>query len=200
MNKKLLFSGILVFLLMFSFVGCSKKDGGSSGGGKETPASDFKYDISPVFKADGLDLIRILEYTGKGGKVVIPAEIEGIEVAEIGANAFLGEGKSGPGPGYDLTEVVIPGTVVIINLGAFSSCKKLTSVTIQRTYVALGPAAFYGCENLTTLNIPDKNDNPDIGANVLGPYGLDAEMIFYGCTKLPLKMRERLTAMGFTRF
>ena len=82
-----------------AFAGCEKGNanstgsGTSSSGGNEvkavqvqyTPVSDFKYDLTKDGKG-----IMIYDYTGKGGKVVIPPTIEDFPVVEIGKNAFSG--------------------------------------------------------------------------------------------------------------
>jgi hypothetical protein len=94
-----------------------------------------------------------------------------------------------------LTAVVIPASVKKIGDDAFSKCAKLTSVTIQGSGVTLGSTAFVSCTELAELNIPD-------GDNVLVPnineYGSTAYSVFGGCKKLPLAMRAKLNAMGFT--
>ncbi|MDR2600998.1 MAG: leucine-rich repeat domain-containing protein [Spirochaetaceae bacterium] len=208
MNKKLVFLAVLVSLLALVFGSCSKKDGSGGGGsvGRASPVSDFLYELVEATPEDGGDYVRITEYTGKGGKVVIPEKIEDYPVGEIGHSAFKGStydstrGSTG-GQGDNITEVVIPGEVFMIGSSAFANCKKLTSVTIQRTYVVIADFVFKDCENLTTLNIPDKNENPDIGTNVLVPtqnHGITlGQTAFLGCKKLPLKMRARLKEMGF---
>jgi hypothetical protein len=203
--------GIAVVLIV-TIIACNgkKEGGGSAGGGRAAPASDFSYELG---REGDYEYIRITKYTGKGGKVVIPEEIEGYDVGEIGRQAFAASYNtiSGyyEGTGDGITEVVIPGTVAIIGGSAFYNCSNLTKVSIGRTYVVVGMSAFSGCENLSELIIPDMNDNPErpeIGANVLAPEydeGINylvGQNAFSGCKKLPLKMRERLKAMGFVYF
>jgi len=72
MKKTFRFIGIvaLIVVIGLSMMSC----------GGENPASDFKYEMT----ADKSG-IQILEYIGKkGGKVVIPAKIEGFPVISIG--------------------------------------------------------------------------------------------------------------------
>jgi hypothetical protein len=202
-NRLLLMGAALVVMAALVLGAC----GGKKGGGRAAPASDFSYELA----RDGdLEWIKIIKYTGRGGKVVIPEEIEGYDVGEIGIEAFAGSWSSSvtgyhEGTGDAITEVVIPRTVFIIGHRAFSHCSNLTKVSIGRTYVVVGALAFVNCENLSELIIPDKNDNPEIGANVLAPeynklVGAVGSDAFNGCKKLPLKMRERLKAMGFIYF
>jgi hypothetical protein len=89
-NRNWLKGAAVVLIAVLALAACSgKKEGGGSGGsrssGKETPASDFSYDLS----SDGQG-IKITGYTGNGGKVVIPAKIEGMPMVEIGNNALHG--------------------------------------------------------------------------------------------------------------
>jgi hypothetical protein len=161
----------------------AKTASASKGGGKAAPASDFSYDAS----ADGKGVV-IKKYTGKGGKVVIPGEIEGLPVVELESRSFIGQNYDDPGA--DLTAVVIPASVKTINGLVFVSCPNLTSVTIQGSGVVIGGGAFASCTELAELVFPD-------GDKVLVPaeYGYDA---FKNCKKLPLAMRSKLKDMGFT--
>ncbi|GHV02557.1 hypothetical protein FACS189485_03300 [Spirochaetia bacterium] len=208
MNKKSIFSAMLVCLLALSlvFAACSgKKDGGGSGGGtvkassvgKAAPASDFNYDMSE----DGKGIV-IRKYTGKGGKLVIPAEIEGLPVVEFKSdNNFYGvfggeiidyNGNSqGPGPGAKITSVVIPASIKVVQGYSFSRNPSLTSVTFLGSNVELGSGVFSNCINLAELKFPD-------GENVLKPnQDVLAEYAFQFCTKLPLAVRSKLKDWGF---
>lgn len=53
----------------------------------------------------------------------------------------------------DLTEIMIPNSVVSIEYQAFSDCNSLTSITIPDSLTYIGTDAFSGCDNLTHLNI-----------------------------------------------
>jgi hypothetical protein len=200
MNKKTWLGALALMLALLTVLAAcgGKKDGegggadaaksasaasAPKGGGKAAPASDFTYDMSK----DGKGVV-IKRYTGKGGKVVIPGEIEGLPVVELGEDSFTGSNYDSPGA--DLTAVVIPASVKTIGPLAFSVCKKLTSVTIQGSGVTIGQSAFRGCTELAELNIPD-------GDKVLVP-GDYASSAFVGCKKLPLAMRAKLKDMGFT--
>jgi hypothetical protein len=153
------------------------------------PASDFTYDLNE----DGKSIV-INKYTGDGGDLVIPAEIEGYPVTRLAEAAFYGEIPGYPqydliGPGYYLTSVVIPASVKVIENYCFSHIENLTSVTILGTDVELQLNAFVVCENLSELIVPE-------GDKVLKPgkYGKEA---FSGCKKLPLAVRAKLKAWGF---
>ena len=79
-------------------------------------------------------------------EVVIPAEIDGRPVVEIGANAFRGCSK--------LTSVTIPDGVKRIYRNAFLQCYKLASVNIPDGVTHIGEGAFSETA-LTTVTIPD---------------------------------------------
>ncbi len=69
----------------------------------------------------------ITGYTGPGGDIEIPDQLDGAPVTIIGSTAFSGN--------HSITSVVIPDSVIKIasgnwSDGAFSRCTSLTSVTI----------------------------------------------------------------------
>jgi hypothetical protein len=227
--------GLLAAALTFALVlaGCSKKDsggasggsasgtGGSAGGGaaqavsraagRETPASDFSYDLS----ADGQGIV-ITGYTGKGGKVVIPAAIEDIPVVEIGENVFRGQTDRAYFPANDITEIVIPGSVVSIGIRAFDRNDGLTSVTLPDGLKKINDYTFYRCPNLTTVNLPASLEEiglfvfsgcgelnnlviPDSLASIsftISQYANVGDQ-FSGCGKLPIKIRQKLQTLGY---
>ncbi|MDE7281464.1 MAG: leucine-rich repeat domain-containing protein, partial [Ruminiclostridium sp.] len=125
--------------------------------GERSSEGDYKYQVS-------FDSIEIIRYIGKGGDVVIPSEIEGKKVTDIGDSAFA-ENKS-------ITSVKIPNTVHSISQMAFSGCSSLTSVNIPNSVREIGSNAFYGCTSLTSVNIPE---------SVSEMYGYH---VFEGCSSL----------------
>jgi len=72
----------------------------------------------------------ITGYTGAGGAVAIPTQIDGLPVTTIGSKAFSGN-KS-------LTNISIPSSVTSIGSYAFSSCTGLTSITIPAGVTSIG--------------------------------------------------------------
>jgi hypothetical protein len=162
--------------------------------GRAAPASDFTYKLT----GDGKGVI-ILEYTGNGGNVVIPGEIEGFPVVVLGENAFRGEENISsvnsndliyiPSQGYNITSVVIPASVKEIRRFCFFKIEKLTSVTILGSGVEIDGYAFGRNLNLSELKFPD-------GDNVIIPEeGLNNA--FWDCKKLPLAVRVKLVSFGF---
>jgi hypothetical protein len=212
-----------VILLSFAVVlaACSKNDSGggsSSGGGgnassrssgKETPASDFAYDATEDFTG-----VIIRKYTGNGGKVVVPAKIEGLPVVEIKEEVFAGiytiaDYNFGSANADEITELVIPDSVVTLGQGLCSHAKSLTKVTLPGGLKTIPVNAFDKCKNLTTVNLPASLES--IGdafagcgelANLTIPDSLGEVTVnnyaFGGCGKLPLAVRAKIKAWGYT--
>lgn len=86
-----------------------------------------------------------------GVPLIIPREIDGIEIKCIGGSAFQ----------YcsNLKSITIPDSVTNINDSAFSDCKGLTSITIPDSVKSIGYDAFSSCDSLTTVIIPDSVTN-----------------------------------------
>ena len=97
------------------------------------------------------------------GDIIIPSEVNGYSVTQIGKQAFRES---------TISSVSIPTTVKRISPSAFYQCNGLTSVVIpSKEIIDIGDYAFFGCENLTTLTI-------------YGEVGLIGYHAFFGCTSL----------------
>lgn len=59
--------------------------------------------------------------------------------------------------GTELTDLVIPDSIVEIKKNAFANCNSLISVTIPDSVSVIRQGAFYGCNNLTTINFNPTN-------------------------------------------
>jgi hypothetical protein len=176
-------TGMLALTLTFGLALAVSGKAQAQAGGAAAPASDFNYDLS----RDGKGVV-IKKYTGAGGKVVIPAKIEGYAVVAIGGSSFAPASSNGG----RVTSVVIPASVKSIGAGAFAYNNNLKSVVIQGTGVGLDNGAFAKCGSLSELVFPNAK-------NALIPvnnYARDAGA-FFECEGLPLAVREKLKAMGF---
>ncbi|MDR2768070.1 MAG: leucine-rich repeat domain-containing protein, partial [Treponema sp.] len=98
--------------------------------------------------------IVLAYYTGAGGAVTIPAEIEGLPVVDIGT-VFADNEK--------ITSVVIPEGVTEIKRRAFNGCKALHSITFPKSLRTIAGGVYqYSWSNLpfydtrlTSLEIPE---------------------------------------------
>lgn len=88
--------------------------------------TDFEITISN-------DTVTITDYKGKSGKVIIPENIQGMPVVEIGERAFLQK---------HLTSIIIPKTVRIIGQEAFRG-NNLRKIIVPDTVISIGIDAFY---------------------------------------------------------
>ena len=119
------------------------------------PESDFRVGLNST--NDG---VVITGYTGSRTDLVIPEEIQGFPVVELGANSFRRA---------RITSVVFPSTLVTIQESAFEA-SSITSVYL-RNGLLLGQSVFRNCTQLTTVEIEE-------GRRAI-PYNT-----FYGCTNL----------------
>ena len=100
---------------------------------------DFTYE-------DNENGITITGYTGDKTELVIPGEIDGKKVTDIGMSAFKKYSS--------LTSVIIPEGVTNIEDCAFGGCSGLTSVTIPESVTSIKGRAFCECSGLTSITIP----------------------------------------------
>ena len=77
------------------------------------------------------------------GDLVLPAEVDGIAVTKIGANAFKGNTA--------ITSVTIQGSVTEIGDGAFDGCTSLTTAILPNTVETIGVRAFAQCTSLSSM-------------------------------------------------
>ena len=90
------------------------------------------------------DYSTIVGYLGTDKDIIIPEEANGVKLTTIGAGAFSG---------MNLTSVVIPDSVVKIELNAFNN-NNLTQIILPSNLKTIGASAFY-YNKLESLNIPN---------------------------------------------
>lgn len=78
--------------------------------------------------------IEITRCVGKTKSIVIPNEINGIDVTSIGDSAFF--------DCESLKSIKIPNSVAIIEDFAFANCKSLKSIELPNSITSIGDAAF----------------------------------------------------------
>jgi len=93
--------------------------------------------------------ITITKYTGPGGAIIIPSEINGVPVKTIKDEAF--QNCSG------VTSVVIPDSVTTIGSAAFRGCTGLCDVTIPASVTSIQWRPFAYCSGLTSIVVETAN-------------------------------------------
>ncbi|MDE6035902.1 MAG: leucine-rich repeat protein [Ruminococcus sp.] len=97
------------------------------------------------------------------GKVVVPAEIDGLPVQVIGEHAFAST--------QSITEVVLPDSVKSIDKQAFTQCISLEKINIPEKVKGIKSETFLGCKSLKEVRLPNYTNS--IGTRA-----------FWGCTSL----------------
>jgi hypothetical protein len=194
----------------------AQSSGSTSSSIRETPASDFNYDLTE----DGKGII-INGYTGSGGRVVVPSSIEGYPVTEIKGYALRGQDNSRYNPANKITEIVIPNSVVTIGEYAFywidnlrsvtlpdnlkiippglcRNCKNLTTINLPASLTEIRQDAFNGCVELVNLTIPSSLTSVKfMYASVFGGFIERPTDAFSGCQKLPIRTRQAIQGLGY---
>jgi len=101
--------------------------------------------------------------TGEYGSLVIPGEVNGVEVKEIASSSSLSLSQK-----EQVHSVYIPSSVEVLNNSAFSSFANLKNVTFEQNEIVSGASAnsgtglttmgeyvFYGCSSLKNIDIPN---------------------------------------------
>lgn len=104
----------------------------------ETSPEQFDYDT----EEDG---VVIIEYTGNGGIVAVPASIDGVNVVEIDDKAFVNCDN--------VTAVRIPDGVQKIGDHVFENCTGLQIFISGKSVKSIGEYAFNSCRSLMTVEL-----------------------------------------------
>lgn len=164
----------------------------------------------------------ILSYKGVNKSIVIPSEIGGKLVKEIGEGAFdrrsdlvsisLPEGIEKIGKNAfmgctQLTEFTIPSTVKEVGVAALQGCDSLSEVKIYSNNLKVGNYAFSNCGSLTRVTLPEGVSEIGIGAfkdctqlaSIIIPGSVNKieEYTFEGCSGLrDVTLSEGVTQIG----
>ena len=117
--------------------------------------------------------ITITGYTGDKTELVIPGEIDGKKVTDIGTKAFY-EYSS-------LTSVIIPEGVTNIGANAFYNCSSLTSAAIPKSVTSIGFLAFGYCGGLTSIVVDKENKYYDSRNNCNAIIETSSNTLVRGC-------------------
>ena len=153
-----------------------------------TSTGDFGYGFNSA--QDG---VVINYYSGSGGVVIIPSEIDGFPVVEIASRAFSGRDTNTRNNWANrmITSLIIPDSVTKIGDYAFSQMEYLTSLTLPKNLAVIPVAMSYRNANLSELrNIPTQATFPPWNAYT-------PSNAFQGNGKLPLQVRKQLQEAGY---
>lgn len=140
--------------------------------GKES--TDGTYENLIYRKYD--DHIAIVGCEFSAEQVEIPTEIDGLPVTEIGLLAFAWCSE--------LTDIIIPESIIEIGGNAFYGCSSLKEIKIPDGVTKIEDYTFANCESLIGINIPD-------GVTSIGEYA------FYGCSSLTnMAIPESVKSIG----
>jgi hypothetical protein len=109
----------------------------------------------------------ITGYTGVGGSVMIPPELNGVPVVKVGGDdpyVFRSTPYSFGSPNTSVISLSIPYGVTSIGSGAVASCANLIRVSIPNSVESIGASAFMGCTSLTSITIPNSVTSIGTGA------------------------------------
>jgi len=91
---------------------------------------------------------KVTTYLGKEAIVVIPSELHGCPVVEIGESAFAYNGKQ-------IRTIIISKGISVIGAYAFSGCRNLSSIAIPKSVQKIRRSAFYLCPSLAAVTLPE---------------------------------------------
>ena len=89
------------------------------------------------------------------GDVVIPAEIDGLPVTELGSAFMYCDG---------ITSIVIPDSVKVIDECTFTDCTQLKTVKLSSGLTKVEQFLFTNCTSLESIEIPDNVTNIGLAA------------------------------------
>jgi len=150
-------------------------------------AQDAESDFQVKKSADGKS-VTISRYVGKNTTVNIPSKIQNLPVTNIGAEAFLNQGR--------IINVTIPEGVIIIEDGAFQSCSALETIIIPSSVTEIRTSAFNTCNMLKSVTFKGNNSR-GVAVNV-GFYGDLREKYSAGGTGTYTKSGNVWTKQGAT--
>ena len=117
---------------------------------------------------------------GKAKTLIIPDELDGAPVTEIGDYAFYNS--------EELTSIVLPSGIAKIGGHAFHGCVGLKSIAAPKGVVEIGAGAFNGCASLTSIALPER-------------VAIIRDMTFFNCAGLKsIALSPSLVEIGNSAF
>lgn len=122
----------------------------------------------------------ISKYIGDEVDVVIPDEVDGVPIKEIGDEAFM--------QCTQIESILFPDSLERIQFAAFSQCSNLKSVRISQNVKSIGASAFSHCSNLYEVYMEDS-------VTTVG------EALFFNCSNLrKVRLSKNLSEITWLMF
>ena len=121
----------------------------------------YLYQIVPGKNANSENTVVISQQNKNQKNVVIPEEINGDKVTEIGAYAFYKYNKilSFTTKNSKMRTIILPNTLLKIDEYAFYQCGRLEEINIPESVNKIGAYAFSSCTNLENITINALDDD-----------------------------------------
>lgn len=102
---------------------------------------DYEYTVNP----DGIS-VSITGYTGSGGDITIPDNLDGKTVTKININAFR----------YNTTlkSVTLSNNITYLGAQSFEKCTNLENVVLSNSLEEIDVGAFRNCSKLKSIDLP----------------------------------------------
>lgn len=187
MKKHSVWSGVLAFVLCSSALPLSvsavqeqtaQTEAVEDSGAEIDTSNDATYDVFTYRENESG--VTITSCDTAATEAVIPSEIDGKAVTEIGDAAFMNC--------TFLTALEVPAGVTKIGESAFSTCSMLCQISLPEGLTSIGSGAFEACEMLSVVNFPST-------LTVL------PDALFYNCSYLPsLELPDTIQEIGNETF
>lgn len=143
-------------------------------------AHEVLYEARDIFRTEKVEGgCAVTGYTGPGGFVMVPEEIDGVPVRRISRRGFAERA--------DVTGVVLPDGLTVIGEGAFHGCTALKEVTLPEGLHDIGEGAFRACTALGSISLPRS----------LRSIGMQA---FLGSALQEIRLPDSLQTLGAAAF
>ena len=101
----------------------------------------------------------IVAYNGAGGEVVIPDNLDGFSVTQLGSGNYggfvFGVPRAHQAANTSVTDLTIPDSVKRIGHSALYACWGLTNINFGSGVTNIGESAIRNCHGLTSIYLPD---------------------------------------------
>lgn len=142
-----------------------------------------------LWEPDGMGGVRLLGMYGQTSQALVPEQIEGMPVTEIGAYCFAGRGKERSEKtkqkaslralaGEAVESVHLPKTIRRIGSYAFYQCTRLERLSLYGSLCEVGGDAFMNCHRLHTLTVETGDFQMEGVRQMLAQLSLDVEVNF----------------------